>query len=71
MSFLCTEDFVMKKCFLFMKTYSKTTFSRVTDVFHESIMYYQSHFLGVEVGRTTTMEIFQQDLCHKQHFLLP
>lgn len=54
-----------------MKTYSRTTFLKVTDVIHENIMYSQSHFRGVGgVGSGNTMEIFHQDLFQNEYCLL-
>lgn len=64
-SFLCAEDFVTMKHFLLLYESPLQTFLRVMDVFHKNIMYYQSNLY---VG--TTMEIFQQDLCNKEYFLL-
>lgn len=64
-SFLCAEDFVMVKHFLLLYECPLQTFLRVVDIFHENIMYSQSILYG-----ETTMEIFQQDLCHKEYFFV-
>lgn len=62
-SFLCAEDFVRKRFLLLYKS-PLQTFLRAMDVFHENIMYSQSILY---VGTTmTTMQNFQQDLCHKE-----
>lgn len=64
-SFLCAEDFFTMKHFLLLCESPLQTFLGVMDVYHENTKYSQS-ILYVE----TTMEIFQQDLCHKEYFLL-